>query len=105
MRVTLAITAAPLLGAFLLGGCNDPFRWQGHWDAPQANLLNQAAQVENWRDLDVGYGDPGSDGQEAAAAVDRLRKGTVKPLAAGTVADIATQGSGTPAAAAPTPGN
>ena len=99
MRPVLAVTAA-----LLLAGCNDPYQWKAHWDAPQTNLLNQAAQAENWRDLDVGFGDPGSDGQEAAAAVDRLRHGTVKALSQSTISDIAAGSSAAPAPVAGTTG-
>jgi hypothetical protein len=95
MRLSLIIAVG------LLGGCNDPYRWPGHWDAAQVNELNLAVQASDWRDLAAGHGDPGSDGQEAAAAVDRLRKGVIKPLASGTVSDIASGSTASSAAAAP----
>ena len=88
-----------LAGVLMLGGCNDPYNWPHHWNASAANLANIAAQTADWRDLDVGHGDPGSDGQEAAAAVDRLRRGLVKPLANVTASDIAAQSSTAPPAA------
>lgn len=83
----------------LLAGCGDPFLRPGTWDASQANQANLAAQAVDWRDLARGRGAPGSDGQQAAAAVERLRRGAVKPLPATTVSSIAAQSSEAPAAA------
>lgn len=93
-----------LLAAAFLGGCVEPYEQPAHWDASQVNQLNLAAQVSDWHDLLQGHGDPGSDGQEAAAAVDRLRKGNVKALVAATVSDIASQGgAGASQSPAPSP--
>jgi hypothetical protein len=87
------------VACLLLAGCGDPFLRPGSWDASQANQLNLAAQAADWRDLARGRGAPGSDGQQAAAAVERLRRGAVKPLPAATVSSIAAQGAEAPAAA------
>ena len=87
-----------------LVGCTGSFDEPYHWNTEQVNDVNRAAQVVDWRDLVQGHADPGSDGLEAAAAVDRLRRGLVKPLPTATVSDIATQGSAVPAAAPVTTG-
>jgi hypothetical protein len=96
-------TASILAVLFVLGGCSDPYARPHSWNATQANLANLAAQTADWHDLDIGHGDPGSDGQEAAAAVDRLRHGNVKPLPNVTASDISSQTTPAPAqGAAPT---
>ncbi len=96
---------ALIVATVLVAGCDDPYRWPGHWDAAQVNELNLAVQASDWRDVAAGHGDPGSDGQEAAAAVDRLRKGAIKPLASGTVSDIASGSTGASWGAPATPSN
>lgn len=82
----------------LVAGCSEPFRDQGRWDFEQSNQLNLAAQVSDWRDLAAGHGDPGADGQEAAAAVDRLRRGVPKQLPNLEISSVAPGGAATSAA-------
>ena len=94
MRSLLIASCMVLPALGLLGGCQEPFDATGTWNPAQVNQLNVAAQAADWHDLAYGHGDPGADGQEAAAAVDRLRKGTVKSLAAATVSDVASQSAG-----------
>ncbi len=93
------LIAAPLL---LLAGCHDPFDWPGTWNASQVNAVNVAAQAADWRDLARGHGDPGADGQEATAAVDRLRRGAVRALPDTSTSDLPGQ-VGAPAAPSPLP--
>ena len=83
----------------LLAGCADPYEWPHTYNVPQANQANLAAEAYDWRDLRRGHGDPGADGQEASAAVDRLRRGTVKELPLQQISDLPN-----PTVAAPAPG-
>lgn len=70
-----------ILGVLILAGCTgDPYRWENHWNPNQANMANAVQQAANTRDAVHGHGDSGADGQEAAAAVQRLREGKVKQL-------------------------
>ena len=94
-----------LLCVCLLGGCGDPFLWQHSWDAEEVNQANLAAQASDWRDLARGHGDPGADGQEAAVAVERLRRGTIKPLASTEITSVAAQGNSNSSSPNPTGGN
>lgn len=89
----------------LLAGCSDPYGWHpGYWNAEQVNLANFAVQAADPRDIARGHGDGGSDGQEAAAAVARLRNGTVKPLPSLDIAGVGPS-VGSTAGAAATPAN
>lgn len=91
------------LGLLLLAGCHDPYDWPGTWNASQVNAANIAAQVADPQDLARGHGHADADGQEAAAAVDRLRRGTVRALPDTTTSDVKGGGGAAPAAS-PTPG-
>ena len=96
-QVTLRALALSVLA--LVAGCADPFDRPDSWNFSESNRANLAAQAARWQDVGLGHGDPGADGQEAAAAVDRLRKGTVKALPSATVSDIAAQSTATAATA------
>lgn len=98
MRTILTVS-----GLLLLAGCHDPYDWPGTWNASQVNAANIAAQVAVPQDLARGHGHPAADGQEAAAAVDRLRRGTVRALPDTSTSDV-RGGSGAAPAASPAPG-
>ena len=93
------------LSLCLLSGCGDPFLWQHSWDAEQVNQINLAVQAADWHDLAHGRGDPGADGQEAAVAVERLRRGMIKPLPSTEITSVAAQGNSNSASPTPTGGN
>lgn len=74
----IALCALPLLV-----GCADlvdPHQREGSWRPSGVNDFNLRVMVANPREIVVGTGDAGSDGQAAADAVDRLRTDRVRPL-------------------------
>ena len=80
-----------------LAGCGpqyDPLTREGLWHPNHANRANLVMQVANPADLVRGTGATTSDGQLAAAAVDRLRNDKLKPLPAAGVSEISTTNSG-----------
>lgn len=92
-RVTLT---APIL---LLMGCSvfDPTVRTGTLKIDNTPTINAASMIANPYDMQRGHGSTIADGQLAAAAVDRARSDTVKPLMSspdGTVAS-SSSGSGT----------
>ena len=91
----------------LIGGCSqtDPLYKAGAWNPSGVNDSNLAAQVADPEDLVHGQGREDSDGQQAADAVDRLRRGTLKafPTTDGTAP--AAQPSPSPAMPAASSGN
>ena len=100
--VARRVTAALLLGAPLLGmlaGCDvtEPYQRPGMWTPTGSNAANLAAMVQNPGDLVQGRAAGDSDGVVAAAAVERLRDGRVKPLPN-------SDGGTAPAASAASPG-
>ena len=76
-RLTLA--AALLV---MLAGCEerDPLRRTDVWYPTGDNAANIAAMVANPNDLIRGHGARGTDGTEAAMAVERLWQGKTKDL-------------------------
>ena len=68
--------------AITIAGCAaiDPYEKPGVWRPMGANDLNRELQVSRPTDLVQGRGVIDSDGQAAAAAVDRLRQDHVKAL-------------------------
>ena len=96
MRTPLnAILACAVLAS--LSGCGpdyDPLTRQGVWYPNHSNHANLALQVANPADLVRGQGTTTSDGQLAAAAVDRLRQDKVKKLPASDISTIAAGASG-----------
>jgi len=76
----------PLISAItavlLVSGCaiTDPFQRPGVWRPMGANEANFELQVARAADLVQGRGTTDSDGDAAAAAVDRLRQDKAKPL-------------------------
>ena len=95
-RLSLGLTL------FCAAGCDtlDPYRRAGLWRPNHANETNLARMVAVPGDLAFGAGDGAGDGQQAVAALDRLRAGKVKPLPDSGLAQIRLQSSGAPAAAA-----
>ena len=96
MRILLkamlaAAVAAPLAGC---GPGYDPLTREGLWNPTHTNRANLALQVANPADLVRGTGTTVSDGQLAAAAVDRLRNDKVKKLPASDISSIAAGSSG-----------
>lgn len=90
-----------LLLAVLLSGCAydpfDPYQVPGTWRPTGANEQNLRVMLARPTDALGGRGDPGSDGQRAAAAVERLRADNVKPLPESGVAKLSpTQTGNTP---------
>ena len=96
MRTPLSALAA--LGTLLaLSACGpqfDPLSREGLYQPLHINRANLALQVANPADLVRGTGRSSSDGQLAAAAVDRLRTDKVKKLPASDVANISVGSSG-----------
>ncbi len=86
MRIPNSSFAVPLAAlATLVGlaGCGpayDPLTREGLWTPNHANHANLTLMVANPADLVRGTGRGTSDGQLAAAAVDRLRQDKVKKL-------------------------
>jgi len=110
----IAALLLPLLVA--LAGCNltDPYIRAGNWRPNGANDANLRAMVAVPADLAVATPASPADGNQAAAAVARLRTDTVRPLLDSGLAEIipisggssGQPGSAPPAAqAAPAPGS
>lgn len=97
MRIpsSLRRTAVPAL-LLLLPACQafEPYEREGTWRPMDANGFNLAAMVANPDHLRRGVGTDRADGQLAAAAVQRLRSGTVKRLPTAGIARFGTGDSG-----------
>ena len=80
MRRAVRLAAGPLLA--LLSGCvgPDPYDFPHTWRPTGANDANLAVMAARPADLARGRGTAPTDAQAAAAAVDRLRSGRVKPI-------------------------
>jgi hypothetical protein len=78
--------SAILLLAIGLPSCAaiDPLTRAGVWHPNGSNEQNLRLMVVDQRDLLYGRGEPGSDGAEAAGAIQRLRAGKAKTIAAPT---------------------
>ena len=66
-----------------LAACQDTdplTRQNGDWRPAGVNQDNLAAQVANPADLTRGVADDGEDGDQAAAAIDRLKADKVKAI-------------------------
>ncbi|MBE7210179.1 MAG: hypothetical protein INR65_04105 [Gluconacetobacter diazotrophicus] len=80
---SLALTPA---AALTLAGCDgvfDPYDRPGTLRADAATTANVSAMAANPYDLARGHGSPDTDGQAAAAAVERARRDAVTPLLSG----------------------
>jgi type IV pilus biogenesis protein CpaD/CtpE len=91
-RGVLAATAATAL----LAGCNtyDPQLRAGLWHPTHPSHTNTVLMVANPADLVRGRGVSGSDGQLAAAAIDRLETNKVKKLPDAGLSDISVKSQG-----------
>jgi type IV pilus biogenesis protein CpaD/CtpE len=89
------ICAAAVL--FALGGCDatDPYLRNGTWRPNGANEANLRAMVVSPSDLVRGVSADASNGQQAAAALDRARNDKVRSLPDSAVAKIIPVSSGT----------
>jgi hypothetical protein len=90
----LALCALPMLA-----GCDiltDPYHREGSWRPTGANDFNLRVMAAQPREIIMGTGEAGADGQAAADAVDRLRTDRVRSLPVFNVSPIAppTGGSG-----------
>ncbi len=105
MRISTFVSIALVLSAGVLTGCGqdfDPLTREGLWHPAHVNRADLVMQAANPSDLIMGKGAPSSDGQLAAAAIERLRQGKVKKLQDSGIAEIAVQSSGSSDGAAPT---
>jgi hypothetical protein len=79
-----------------VAGCDatDPYLRQGMWRPNGANEANLRAMVVSPADLVQGVRSPGGDGQQAAAALDRLRNDKIRPLPDSAIAKVVPVASG-----------
>ncbi len=79
-----------LAAALLLAGCDamDPYKREGTWRPEGANEANLRAMVAVPADLVGGQEDLAGDGRQAASALNRMRKDTVRPLPDSAVANV-----------------
>ena len=79
-----------------LGGCAiiDPYEKGGVWRPMGANDLNRELQVARPTDLVQGRGTVDSNGQTAAAAVDRLQRDRVKQLPIDSISSVGSSSGG-----------
>lgn len=99
MTCILRLTAlAGLLTSLSACSAIEPYDRAYTWRPTGANEANLAAMAADPKDLVHGRGTSNSDGQTAAVAVDRLRRGKVKPLSDGNSTTSVV--SGAPSAAA-----
>ncbi len=93
-----SMTALAALGTLLaLSACGpefDPLSREGLYEPVHSNRANLALQVANPADLVRGTGRTTSDGQLAAAAVDRLRTDKIKKLPSSDISTISAGNSG-----------
>jgi hypothetical protein len=94
-RRALAAMAA-LTASAALAGCNtyDPLVREGLWHPTHPSRANTTLMAANPADLVRGHGVQTTDGQVAAAAVDRLEAGKVKKLPDAGLSDITVKGQG-----------
>jgi hypothetical protein len=94
---TFQLRPMPLLMLALTLACctrTDPDVRAGEWHPLGANAANLRAMVANQSDLYAGHGAVLSPGDEATAAVVRLRLDQTKPLEASSLSDIKTSDTG-----------
>ena len=97
MRISPFINIALLISAITLSGCGpefDPLTREGLWHPVHVNRADLVMQAANPSDLTMGKGASTSDGQLAAAAIERLRQGKAKKLQDSGIAQISVQSSG-----------
>jgi type IV pilus biogenesis protein CpaD/CtpE len=103
-RSTISIaglTLIPMAILALLSACaaTDPLLNPNDWRPNGANEANIAAQVADPRDLTHGRAASGTDGEQAAVAVQRLRAGKVKALPDSGISEVHVQAAPTSGAA------
>jgi type IV pilus biogenesis protein CpaD/CtpE len=102
------LRATAMLLVFAAAGCaqTDPYVREGLWRPNDANAANLRAMVVVPSDVVAATQAGPADGSLAAAAVDRLRRGHVRPLPESGIAQIVVVGGApaTPLAAAPQAG-
>jgi type IV pilus biogenesis protein CpaD/CtpE len=83
-------------GILLLAACamTDPYKREGSWRPNGANDTNLRAMLVSPSDLVSGVAAAGSDGQQAAAALDRYRQDKPRRLPDSGVAKIVPVSSG-----------
>ena len=94
---TAALALIPIAIGALLSACaaTDPLLNPNDWNPTGANEANIAAQVANPADLERGRAASGTDGEQAAAAVLRLRTGHVKALPDSDISEVHVQSAPT----------
>ena len=98
MRIRVLLCIAVLgLGACGLMDMMDPYRREGMWRPNNANEDNLRAMVVSPSDLVRGISNDASDGQQAAAALDRMRNDKMRALPDSAIAKVTpvSSGSGT----------
>ena len=103
-RDAMAARLAAAAALLALGSCGpqyDPLTREGLWTPTRANHANLMLMVANPADLLRGSGTGTSDGQLAAAAVDRLRQDKVKKLPRTDIAKIESGDNDSQPAGAP----
>lgn len=88
------IASAAMISLSACSMSNDPLYRDGLWEPTHANRANLALQAANPSDLIRGTGTITSDGQLAAAAVDRLRTDKIKRLPAADISTVTAGNSG-----------
>ncbi len=93
----LLCVAVLALGACGLMDAMDPYQREGMWRPNNANEDNLRAMVVSPSDLVRGVPSEGSDGQQAAAALDRVRNDKMRVLPDSAIAKVTpvSSGSGT----------
>src|SRR5262249_38782134 len=95
MPIRLLMCVAVLsLGACGLTDMIDPYQRQGMWRPDDANEDNLRAMVASPSDLVRGVSSNGSDGQQAAAALDRVRNDKMGVLPDSAIAKVTPVASG-----------
>lgn len=78
----------PLTLLLALPACSDRWNRDGTWRATGVNDQNLHAMVAYPSDLSMGQSSPDTNGQLAAAAVDRLLHDRVKQLPGGNISQV-----------------
>jgi hypothetical protein len=94
---TPALAVATLVSVAGCGPEYDPLTREGLWTADHSNRANLLMEAANPSDVTFGKAATGSDGQLAAAAVERLRIGKVKKLPDSGVSQISVSSGGSSA--------
>jgi hypothetical protein len=98
MSIRLLLCAAVLgLGACGLMDVMDPYKREGMWRPNNANEDNLRSMVASPSDLVRGVSSDSGDGQQAAAALDRVRNDKMRVLPDSAIAKVTpvSSGSGT----------